>query len=389
VSRSIAEIFLHYPINELHVSLTNSVFRYKQWGYPVVNAAPGSEILAWFEESAKDIDYHWKQLCGTLSGLLCASLSFVDETNTNSPIHSFKPTNNAQQNANSSFVRYAQLPREIVCTENLTPWKKLLPCDHYNGLASLLRSENLYTTSYNSMGIHVRKLCTEDKECEKFTLEVKQTINAVHDLQLFGGADWSIRKLFSQGIHGVCDLATSSKIYLDMTDMDFSISPKPLDVIKTTRGGAETTYGVYDLNALNPKGKMFNLAAVSERDRNILPILAPPPIYTKRFLLGELCANKISLCFLLTIFCSCRCRSREGKNRDPHNKHPLGTTQYCSARNDSMVCANIFAHTSLNRWRYCDPTHRYQIHSRKTTNPALPLGGGFPNSGASHSRTFH
>uniref|UniRef100_A0A4W5NUA5 Phosphatidylinositol glycan anchor biosynthesis class T n=1 Tax=Hucho hucho TaxID=62062 RepID=A0A4W5NUA5_9TELE len=26
------------------------------------------------------------------------------------------------------FLRYAVLPREIVCTENLTPWKKLLPC---------------------------------------------------------------------------------------------------------------------------------------------------------------------------------------------------------------------------------------------------------------------
>lgn len=26
------------------------------------------------------------------------------------------------------FLRYAMLPREVVCTENLTPWKKLLPC---------------------------------------------------------------------------------------------------------------------------------------------------------------------------------------------------------------------------------------------------------------------
>ncbi|KAF6088915.1 phosphatidylinositol glycan anchor biosynthesis class T [Phyllostomus discolor] len=26
------------------------------------------------------------------------------------------------------FLRYAVLPREVVCTENLTPWKKLLPC---------------------------------------------------------------------------------------------------------------------------------------------------------------------------------------------------------------------------------------------------------------------
>lgn len=28
----------------------------------------------------------------------------------------------------SSRLRYGALPREVVCTENLTPWHKLLPC---------------------------------------------------------------------------------------------------------------------------------------------------------------------------------------------------------------------------------------------------------------------
>lgn len=32
------------------------------------------------------------------------------------------------QGTDHRFLRYATLPREIVCTENLTPWKKLLPC---------------------------------------------------------------------------------------------------------------------------------------------------------------------------------------------------------------------------------------------------------------------
>lgn len=32
------------------------------------------------------------------------------------------------------FLRYAVLPREIVCTENLTPWKKLLPCESQVGI---------------------------------------------------------------------------------------------------------------------------------------------------------------------------------------------------------------------------------------------------------------
>lgn len=47
------------------------------------------------------------------------------------PELSFRPVGVADISnpVNSSFLRYATLPREIVCTENLTPLKKLLPCD--------------------------------------------------------------------------------------------------------------------------------------------------------------------------------------------------------------------------------------------------------------------
>ena len=33
-------------------------------------------------------------------------------------------------NLSEDHLRYAALPRETVCTENFTPWKKLLPCDN-------------------------------------------------------------------------------------------------------------------------------------------------------------------------------------------------------------------------------------------------------------------
>ena len=41
-----------------------------------------------------------------------------------SVIHNFAQSGNAS----SSRLRYAALPRETVCTENFTPWTKLLPC---------------------------------------------------------------------------------------------------------------------------------------------------------------------------------------------------------------------------------------------------------------------
>lgn len=46
-----------------------------------------------------------------------------------SPEFTFRPTGIVEHDVNSSRLRYSSLPREIVCTENLTPFKKLLPCD--------------------------------------------------------------------------------------------------------------------------------------------------------------------------------------------------------------------------------------------------------------------
>lgn len=105
------------------------------------------------------VDGTWKELSNVLSGIFCASLNFIDSTNTVQPSASFKPlgvgngrrrflyspdvvSNPVDESWHSNhlffcvqlkvtdhrFLRYATLPREIVCTENLTPWKKLLPC---------------------------------------------------------------------------------------------------------------------------------------------------------------------------------------------------------------------------------------------------------------------
>ena len=207
-SRSIAELFEYFDINELHISFTNGLWRYQSWGYPVIDAGPGAEVWAWFQnDTVQLIDEKWKNLCGTLSGLFCASLSFIDESNTFEPAYSLRPLFHDNDNSVSKpIVRFAALPREIVCTENLTPWKKLLPCSLKEGFISILNPDHIYSTNYHSLGVHMRKLCMT-KECSKYQIEVKQTVNLVHDLALFGGKDWSIRKLFGSGLFGACTLS--------------------------------------------------------------------------------------------------------------------------------------------------------------------------------------
>lgn len=226
-------------------------------------------MYVWFRENLEQerINQQWIELSEALSGLLCASFSFVEETNTISPHFSFRPSSSSA-NLNSSYVRYTTLPREVVCTENLTPWKKLLPCDSREGFLSLLNAQHIYSTNYHSLGIHVRQLCLE-ASCESSILESKQTVNLVHDLRLFGGSDWSVRKLFGQGLNGACLLAASSKVFLDITEKDFEISPKAINIFTSKRGGSETTYAEYDVKKLTKINKLMNIAVVNKKQKTI------------------------------------------------------------------------------------------------------------------------
>lgn len=286
ISRSISELFLHYDITELHVTLSNGLWKHEFWGFPIESAGSGGELYVWFKEhlSEEEIMQQWIELSEALSGLLCASFSFVEKTNTISPQFSFRPSSSNGGSSNSSFIRYAALPREVVCTENLTPWKKLLPCDPHEGFMSLLNAQQIYSTNYHSLGVHVRQLCL-DRACSDIVLESKQTVNLVHDLKLFGGSEWSIRKLFGQGLNGACSLSTSSKIYLDITDKDFEVTPKPRNIVTSKRGGSETHYAEFDVKKLTATSKMMNVAIVNKKNKQI-PIISPPPLYAKRFIQG-------------------------------------------------------------------------------------------------------
>ncbi|PIO52434.1 hypothetical protein TELCIR_26260, partial [Teladorsagia circumcincta] len=51
-------------------------------------------------------------------------------------------------------LRYSAVGKETVCTENMTPWKKLLPCKQ-NGLVTLLNPLKLYESVYHAMGLEL------------------------------------------------------------------------------------------------------------------------------------------------------------------------------------------------------------------------------------------
>ena len=78
---------------------------------------------------------------------------------------------------NRTFLRYGILPRENLCTENLTPWKKLLPCKNRRGLAVLLSSGHMQKYSvYFSIGLELKPVCST-ADCSKVFIQYKHNMN--------------------------------------------------------------------------------------------------------------------------------------------------------------------------------------------------------------------
>jgi phosphatidylinositol glycan class T len=104
------------------------------------------------------IDARWKALQNSLSGLFCASLGNMDALHTTSPTRAFLPTGDLPRlpTPHAYTLRHATLPAERVCTENLTPFLKLLPCPSRAGIAALLEPHRIFDADWHGLGVHVK-----------------------------------------------------------------------------------------------------------------------------------------------------------------------------------------------------------------------------------------
>ena len=91
----------------------------------------------------------------------------------------------AGDHSNSSLpylhLLHGTLPREVVCTENLTPFLKLLPCKGKAGISTLLDGHKLFDASWQTMAIDIRPVCpTGNFGC---SIELEQTVDMVLDIE--------------------------------------------------------------------------------------------------------------------------------------------------------------------------------------------------------------
>lgn len=51
--KSLAEVMSHYGAQEVHLTLTQGMWRSRLWGYPPISAPLGAELWAWFLPGTK------------------------------------------------------------------------------------------------------------------------------------------------------------------------------------------------------------------------------------------------------------------------------------------------------------------------------------------------
>lgn len=188
------------------------------------------------------IDDRWIGLRNALAGLFCASLGSLDDRRTSSPASAFPLSSvSPHQDLIPYALRYATLPSEHVCTENLTPFLKLLPCKSRAGLAKLLNPQRLFDADWHGLGIHVRWTETG----VELNLGVQAVLDPVRRsggkrrgktqgvphliLRLTALLDWSFQSLFDRSIDVSCPVASSSTIHLVAPDVrGYQLSPEPM-----------------------------------------------------------------------------------------------------------------------------------------------------------------
>lgn len=185
--RSLGQILDLSNSSEIHLRFGQGSWDEANWGALPHNGTSsggiGVELWAFVdgEDTPQDLSNgakedpvafkNWQKLTNALGGYFCASINFINDASTTWPSEELLPRY-GELHSNSRLLRGA-LPAEPICTENLTPFLKLLPCRGKAGIASLLDGHTLFSARWQSM--------TVDVWVSEGETHLRQRISAVHD----------------------------------------------------------------------------------------------------------------------------------------------------------------------------------------------------------------
>lgn len=349
--RSLGQIIDESSTKELHLTFSQGWWDAENWGSSPDNGTTsggtGVEVWAVVEGCCRqDAELNWRKLVNTLSGLFCASLNFIDSSHTTYPqkaVVSSMKLYDWIHNANSSvkvgfddkksdddkslYLLRGALAGEPVCTENLTPFLKLLPCKNKAGIASLLDGHKLFDTQWQSMSIDVVPVCytPDDGSATICKLHLRQTIHAVTDiphsllrhksgvprpipseelrcvdsdknicfpLGESSSVQWRLSDIFGRDISGQCPLATNDiHVKADITD-SWSATILNSHLLpgkdETEKGSVLVSEGFLDeVNGMKLQPNVQSDMLFKSENSNSVSIRSDPPVYVSRSLTGN------------------------------------------------------------------------------------------------------
>ncbi|XXQ31232.1 GPI transamidase component PIG-T [Plasmodiophora brassicae] len=276
--KSIGQIITKYQVAEFDIRLTQGRWRYSTWGTPILDAPSGAQLLAWIEANSSVVaDHRWAGVQQTLSGVLCASLQQIgtDIHTSHPPSTVFPPLSD---DIGSARLHYGVLPREVVCTENTTPWAKLLPCRTRAGLGSLISPLDLHDSSYHSMGITV---FSERAGTGRRRWVARFTLSAVLDpVYRSNTKQWTLKSLISHvpSVASCSPVSSSCTLIADSSlvgPYGGTLTPRP-DAVPSSSIGGVATYSL--------QGSQVDLAFSSP---NRVPAAPAPPVLVQRHVTGR------------------------------------------------------------------------------------------------------
>eukprot|EP00741_Cyanophora_paradoxa_P005194 tig00000852_g5034.t1 len=248
--KNIGQLIHDVGLEDMRLTLTRGVWNHEAWGPSPEAAPPGAELWASLPASAEEggLDYvegRWGRLTSALAGLFCASIQFMapdplaKRQSASRPVSPFfAPFGEAVPGLAEPewagagvprHVMYGSLPRETVCTENLTPWARLLPCRKAAGAGALLEALRLLSAYHLSLSLRLTASPAPEGSGAGPTWRLRQTLTAIlpptssvrapGPRRTAGGADagaaWSLATLFgARGALRACPVAAHSALHI-------------------------------------------------------------------------------------------------------------------------------------------------------------------------------
>ncbi|OWZ07016.1 GPI transamidase component [Phytophthora megakarya] len=214
------QILEKHDAESLH--LTFSVGRYADWRYGSAQSfnssnAPFGTRLQVALRGDKDLQLRWRGITSELGGIFSASLNQMDETVVTGLMAGSIPQELGAfptTKANPALVfLHGSLAREELCTENLTPWLKMLPCRAISGLGALIDPINAVSGEYLSLSLFAER-------SRDGNWRLRQHLTMVQSPSKLNRLRWSLGSLFFANDQpnvdiAACPLAEESVIHTE------------------------------------------------------------------------------------------------------------------------------------------------------------------------------